>query len=58
MTPQAFLETIKIRRTNYTITDTELPLSEAEIVAIVRQALIDSPSPWNVSSSRAIVSWT
>ena len=46
------------RRSVYTIKDTDAPLAPNEIESIVKQALEKSPSPWNVSSSRAIVRLT
>jgi len=54
-TVQAFLDAAKKRRSVYTITDTDLPIDHSEIESIVKQALVDVPSAWNVSSSRAIV---
>jgi predicted oxidoreductase (fatty acid repression mutant protein) len=50
----SFLDAIKIRRSTLALAK-ESPISDDRIVMIVKHALKHAPSPFNVSSCRAIV---
>ncbi|MEH0873786.1 nitroreductase family protein [Pectobacterium cacticida] len=50
----AFLQSIKARRSIYAIGNT-LPVSEDRVIAIVTEAVNESPSSFNSQSSRAVI---
>lgn len=51
---QTFLDTIRRRRTQYAL-GRDLPLSSDETVALIQEAVRQSPSPFNSQSSRAVI---
>lgn len=50
----AFINAIKQRRTQYSL-GKELPLSQAEVTALIQEAIKLSPSSFNSQSSRAVI---
>ncbi|KRW61142.1 nitroreductase family protein [Pseudomonas sp. TTU2014-080ASC] len=50
----AFIDAIKTRRTQYAL-GKELPLPQAEVTALIQEAIKLSPSSFNSQSSRAVI---
>jgi len=49
-----YLEIINRRRSVYTLTD-RLPIGENELVGIVEETVVATPSPFNMQSGRAVI---